>query len=493
MRYSATMIDVSALAESPAIFVEGRRTRGAAATLDVIEPATGRAYGAIVRGAAAEIDEAVSSAHATFTANAWRRMPPADRGRILVRIAEALRAGEDELARIEARDVGKPLAQARGDVRTTARYFEYYGGMADKIGGETIPVRWGALDVTVREPYGVSAQIIPWNFPLLMGGRGIAPALAAGNCVVAKPAEDASLGIMRLAEIAAEAGLPPGAFNVVTGLGAEAGAALVRHPLVRHVTFTGSVATGTAIMQMAAEGIKPVALELGGKSPNVVFADADLDLAADTVARSILWNAGQVCNGGPRLLAARAIRDELLERLAAKFASVRLGDPLKDPDMGPLNSRRHRDKVEAAVAAAGREGASVRRFATPPADARYAEGFFTQPTLLADVTSTQRVFHDEIFGPVLTVTAFDDVDEAIALANATEYGLNAGVFTRDLNTAMVVAQRLEAGQVYVNGWSTGGGVEVPFGGYKKSGFGREKGTEGLLHYTQVKSITMHFA
>jgi acyl-CoA reductase-like NAD-dependent aldehyde dehydrogenase len=385
------------------------------------------------------------------------------------------------------------LTQARADVRTTARYFEYYGGMADKIGGETIPVRWGALDLTVREPYGVSGQIVPWNFPLMMGGRGIAPALAAGNCVVAKPAEDASLGIMRLAELAADAGLPAGAFNVVTGLGPEAGAALVRHPLVRHVTFTGSVATGTAIMQMAAEGIKPVALELGGKSPNIVFADADLRVAAETVARSILYNAGQVCNGGPRLLVARAIRDDLLERLAKTFAGVRLGDPLDDPDLGPLNSRRHRDKVEAAIVAAEREGVEVRRFAARPAGARYAEGFFTQPTLLGGVTATQRVFHDEIFGPVLAVTAFDDVDEAIALANATDYGLNAGVFTRDLTTAVSVAQRLDAGQVYVNGWGTGGGVEVPFGGYKKSGFGREKGFEGLLHYTQVKSITMHFA
>jgi len=481
------------LAESPAIFVDGRRASDGGATLDVVDPATGQAYGAIVRGGAAEVDRAVRSAHAAFTTNAWRRMPPADRGRILLRIADAIRSHEDELAPLEARDVGKPLTQARGDVRSTARYFEYYGGMADKIGGETIPVRWGALDLTVREPYGVCAQIIPWNFPLLMGARGIAPALAAGNCVVAKPAEDASLGILRLAELAAEAGLPPGAFNVVTGLGAEAGAALVRHPLVRHVTFTGSVATGKAIMQMAAEGIRPVALELGGKSPNIVFADADLTLAADTVARASLYNAGQVCNGCPRLLVARAVRDELVGRLAKKFDAVRLGDPLDDPDLGPLNSARHRDKVEAAVLAAGHEGAAVHRYAAVPAEPRFAGGFFSRPTLVTEVRAQHRVFHDEIFGPVLTVTAFDDVDEAIELANATEYGLNAGVFTRDLNTAMVVAQRLEAGQVYINGWGTGGGVEVPFGGYKQSGFGREKGFEGLLHYTQVKSITAHFA
>jgi aldehyde dehydrogenase (NAD+) len=481
------------LAESPAIFVDGRRASDGGPTLDVVDPATGTAYGAIVRGGAAEVDRVVRSAQATFATDAWRRMPPADRGRILLRVAEAIRSHEDELAPLEARDVGKPLTQARGDVRSTARYFEYYGGMADKIGGETIPVRWGALDLTVREPYGISAQIIPWNFPLLMGARGIAPALAAGNCVVAKPAEDASLGILRLAELAVEAGLPAGAFNVVTGLGVEAGAALVRHPLVRHVTFTGSVATGKAIMQMAAEGIKPVALELGGKSPNIVFADADLTLAAELVARSSLYNAGQVCNGAPRLLVARAIHDELVERVAKKYDAVRLGDPLDDPDMGPLNSARHRDKVEAAVAAAAREGAAVARYATAPAEARFAGGFFARPTIVSGVGTAHRVFHEEIFGPVLAVTTFDDVDEAISLANATEYGLNAGVFTRDLNTAIVVAQRLEAGQVYINGWGTGGGVEVPFGGYKQSGFGREKGFEGLLHYTQVKSITAHFA
>jgi acyl-CoA reductase-like NAD-dependent aldehyde dehydrogenase len=480
------------LAESPAIFVDGRRASDGGATLDVVDPATGAPFGAIVRGGPQEVDRAVRSAHATFASDAWRRMPAADRGRILARIAESLRAHEEELARLEARDVGKPVTQARNDVRGTARYFEYYGGMADKVGGETIPVRWGALDLTVREPYGVAAQIIPWNFPLLMGGRGIAPALAAGNCVVAKPAEDASLGILRLAELAAEAGLPAGAFNVVTGLGSEAGAALVRHPLVRHVTFTGSVATGKAIMQMAAEGIKPVALELGGKSPNIVFADADLAAAAELVVRASLYNAGQVCNGCPRLLVARAVRDALVDAVAQKYAAMRLGDPLDDPDLGPLNSARHRDKVENAIAAAGREGATVERYAAAPADARLAGGFFARPAIVTGVSAQHRVFHEEIFGPVLTVTVFDDVDEAIALANATEYGLNAGVFTRDLNTAMVVAQRLEAGQVYINGWGTGGGVEVPFGGYKHSGFGREKGFAGLLHYTQVKSITAHY-
>jgi aldehyde dehydrogenase (NAD+) len=478
---------------SPALFIDGRqRAFEGSPTLDVVDPASGACIGEIVRGRAAEVDRAVKSAHATFASAVWRRMPAADRGRILVNVATTIRAHEDELAALEALDVGKPLSQARADVRGTARYFEYYGGMADKIGGATIPVRWGALDLTVREPYGVSGQIIPWNFPLLMGGRGIAPALAAGNCVVAKPAEDASLSILRLAELVAAAGCPPGAFNVVTGRGTEAGAALVRHPLVRHVTFTGSVATGRAIMQMAAESIKPVALELGGKSPNIVFADADLQLAADVVLRSSTWNAGQVCNGAPRLLVARAVHDELVERLARKYAALRIGDPLDDPDMGPLNSARHRDKVEGAIAAAASEGATVTRYATLPSDARFAQGFFVQPALMTGVSATHRVFHEEIFGPALTITPFDDVEEAIALANATEYGLNTGILTRSIDTAIAVSQRIEAGQIYINGWGTGGAVEVPFGGYKQSGFGREKGVEGLLHYTQVKSITAHF-
>jgi aldehyde dehydrogenase (NAD+) len=477
---------------SPALFIDGRRAFDGGPTLDVIDPASGARVGEIVRGETVDVDRAVQSAHATFASAAWRRMPPADRGRILVNVATTIRAHEDELATLEARDVGKPRAQARADVRSTARYFEYYGGMADKIGGETIPVRWGALDLTVREPYGVSGQIIPWNFPLLMGARGIAPALAAGNCVVAKPAEDASLSILRLAELAFTAGLLAGAFNVVTGLGAEAGAGLVRHPLVRHVTFTGSVATGRAIMKMAAESIKPVALELGGKSPNIVFADADLALASDVVLRSSTWNTGQVCNGAPRLLVARAVHDELVERLANKYASLRIGDPLDDPDMGPLNSARHRDKVEGAIAAAAAEGATVMRYATMPSDTRFANGFFTRPALMTGVDTTHRVFHEEIFGPALTVTPFDDVEEAIALANATEYGLNTGILTRSMDTAIAVAQRIEAGQIYINGWGTGGAVEVPFGGYKQSGFGREKGVEGLLHYTQIKSITAHF-
>jgi acyl-CoA reductase-like NAD-dependent aldehyde dehydrogenase len=475
------------------LFVDGQSVAGPdAAVIEVVDPATGGVTGTILRGGEAEVDVAVRSARAVFTGNAWRRMPPADRGRLLLGVAAAIRAHEEELAQIESADVGKPISQGRIDVRNTARYFEYYGGMADKVEGTTMPVRWGALDFTIREPYGVSAQIVPWNFPLAMAARGIAPALAAGNTVVAKPAEDASLSLLRLAEIVAASGFPAGAFNVVTGLGPEAGAALVRHPLVAHVTFTGSLVTGTAIMKMAADGMKPVALELGGKSPNIVFADADLELAADTVTRAIVVNAGQICNACPRLLVERRIADAFVERLAARFGRLRLGAPLGDPDVGPVNSQRQRQKIEGAIAEAGAAGVRVDRFGELPGDPALRGGFFVQPALLADVGPSHAAFHDEIFGPVLTITPFDDRDEAVTLANATEYGLNAGIFTQTIDTALDVAQRIDAGQIYINGWGSGGSVEVPFGGYKKSGFGREKGVEGLLHYTQVKSVTAHF-
>jgi len=475
------------------LFVDGDAVAAAGSrTLEVVDPATGGVVGAIVRGGEPEVDLAVQSAYATFSGNAWRRMPAADRGRLLHAVAAAIREREEELALIEAADVGKPISQARLDVRAAARYFEYYGGMADKFEGTTIPVRWGALDLTIREPYGVSAQIVPWNFPLVMAARGIAPALAAGNTVVAKPAEDASLSLLRLAEIAGGAGLPAGAFNVVTGLGNEAGAALVRHPLVAHVTFTGSLATGTAIMKMAADGMKPVALELGGKSPNIVFADADLELAAGAVTRAIIVNAGQVCNACPRLIVERPIARAFAERIASNFARLRIGTPLDDPDLGPVNSRRQQEKIERAVGAAADDGIRVERYGALPTDPALRAGFYVRPAILSDVGPIHAAFHEEIFGPVLTVTPFDDGDEAVTLANATAYGLNAGIFTQSIDTALDLAQRIDAGQIYINGWGTGGSVEVPFGGFKKSGFGREKGVEGLHHYTQVKSITAHF-
>ena len=478
----------------PGIAIDGRLVNdGSFETFEKPDPATGRPLAKLVRGREREVSMAVESAHAAFRKDSWRQLPAAARGKMLVKFSEVLIAHLEELAILEARDVGKPISQARNDIRGAARYFEYYGGMADKILGSTIPVRPGALDFTVRQPYGVSAQIIPWNYPMLMAARGIAPSLAAGNCVVAKPAEDASLSLLRLPALSVEAGLPPGVLNVVTGLGGEAGAALVRHPMVAHVTFTGSVATGTRVMQMAAEGVKPVALELGGKSPNIVFSDANLDIAVSAVMRGIIHNAGQTCNSSPRLLVHRKLHDPLLEKLRALFAAVTLGKPLDDPAMGPLNSKRQLEKVADYLKFAADDGGMVESFGTLPGDPDLRGGFFVRPAIITGVQPGHRVFCEEIFGPVLSVTVFDDVEQAVELANGTAYGLNAGIFTQDISLALSIAQRVDAGQIYINGYGTGGAVEVPFGGFKKSGFSREKGFEGLLHYTQLKSITVHLA
>lgn len=474
-------------------FIAGREAPGGSRRLSVICPATGAELGTLARSGCEEIDEAVQAAQRAFETPGWRRMAHADRGRVLLRLATVIREHEEELAVLESLDVGKPISQARNDVRTSARYFEYYGTLADKAFGSVIPVRWGAIDFTMREPYGVVAQIIPWNFPLMMGSRGIAPALAAGNCVVAKPAEDASLTILRLAELAIEAGFPAGALNVVTGYGAEAGDALVRHPLVRHITFTGSVATGTAVMQAAAEGVRPVALELGGKSPNLVFPDADLDAAATSIARSILVNAGQTCNACTRLLVHDHVHDALMERLRAHLAAVRLGHPLADADLGPVISDRQRQRIRGHLDAAAEDGVVATAYGRMPDEPELAGGFYMRPVLLENVAPEHRAFHEEIFGPALAITRFGNDEQAAQLANATNYGLVAGVWTQNVSRAMLLSQTLQAGQVYINGWGTGGSVEVPFGGYKQSGFGREKGVEGLLSYTQLKSITAFFA
>ncbi|HEU0072301.1 MAG TPA: aldehyde dehydrogenase family protein [Alphaproteobacteria bacterium] len=479
--------------ENLGIFVDGQNQGDQSApTIDVINPSTAKTIKRITRGSEAEVDFAVRSARKTFEDKAWRRMPSAQRGQILVKIAEAIRKNEDLLATLESTDVGKPIAQARNDVRTTARYFEYYGGMVDKVLGSTIPVRWGALDMTLREPYGVSAQIVPWNYPLGMASRGIAPALAAGNCVVAKPAEDASMSLLALARLAFEAGLPAGCFNVVTGYGQEAGAALVRHSMVSHVTFTGSVATGSAIMKMAAEQIKPVSLELGGKSPNIVFADADLDAAAAHIARVIVLNSGQTCNTCSRLLVDAGIQSTLLAKVTEKFDQVRMGDPLAGADMGPVISAKQKKAIEGFLESAQQEGAQMTRHGRSPEDAALAEGFFVRPTVVNNVKPQHRVFREEIFGPVLAVSGFKSEAEAIELANDSDYGLNAGIFTKDIERAVRLAHEVQAGQIYVNGFGTGGSVEVPFGGMKKSGFNREKGVEGFLNYTQTKSVTIHF-
>ncbi|MBI2835966.1 MAG: aldehyde dehydrogenase family protein [Acidobacteria bacterium] len=461
-------------------------------TLDVVDPSTGQTLATLARATAADVDRAVKAARAAMESKAWGGILPAERGRILFRIAHKIRERAEELAILESRDNGKPLRQSRTDVQVAARYFEFYAGVADKIMGQTIPLGPGFLDYTIREPIGVSAHIVPWNYPIQIGSRGVAPALAAGCAVVLKPSSEAPMTALRLGEIVLECGLPAGALNVVPGTGSEAGAALASHPDINQLTFTGSVDVGVQVAKMAADNVVPVVMELGGKSPNIVFFDADLEAAAQGVANAIFQNAGQTCSAGSRLLVERRAHDEMVERLAARAKSMRLGPGVDDPDMGPIISKRQLETIEQYIQIGREEGAHVVTGGRRPDDPRLGGGYFLEPTLLDRVSNDMRVAQEEIFGPVLSIVTFEDLDEAAALANRSDYGLVAGIWTRDINKALAAASRIKSGQVYVNTYGAGGGVELPFGGYKKSGYGREKGLEALASYTQVKNVCIKF-
>jgi aldehyde dehydrogenase (NAD+) len=461
-------------------------------TFDSVDPSTGRALARVAGAGPDDVDAAVDAARAAFHDGRWARIRPAERGRALWRVAELIRRDADELAATESRDNGKPLRQSRTDVEVAARYFEFYAGVADKLMGRTIPVTPGLLDYTLREPIGVSAQVVPWNYPLQIGARGAAPALAAGCSVIVKPSSEAPLTAIRLGRLAIEAGLPPGVLNVVPGAGSVIGDHLVGHPGIDQVTFTGSVDTGVHVMEVAARQVHPVVLELGGKSPNIVLADADLDAAAVGVANAIFQNAGQTCSAGSRLLVQRAAHGPLLAALCDRARAMRLGPGIDDPDMGPVISKNQFDKVLGHVEQATRDGATLAVGGKRAAAPELATGFFVEPTILDGVAEGSAAFTEEIFGPVLSVTAFDTVDEAIELANATEYGLVAGIWTRSIDSALRLAERIRSGQVYVNTYGAGGGVELPFGGSGKSGFGREKGLESLDSYLQTKNVAIKF-
>ncbi|MFE9320799.1 aldehyde dehydrogenase family protein [Nocardia sp. NPDC052278] len=454
--------------------------------VDVDDPATGAVVAGFETSSAEVVDDAVRNADEAY--RRWRAISPAERGRLLAGAATAIRRDADLLARLECIDSGKPLSQARADIAGSARYFEYYAGLADKIHGETLPQASGTFAFTRREPLGVVAHITPWNAPLTQLARGVAPCLAAGNAVVVKPSEMTPLTSVYLARLLVEAGLPPGLCNVVLGAADPTGKALTEHELVRHITFTGSVAGGRAVGEVAARRIIGVNLELGGKSPTIVCADADLAAAAAAGAQAVVRNSGQSCFATTRLLVDRAVRPQFVELLAERMAGLSVGHGLDDPDVGPLISDRQLQRVASFIDSARVEGAQVVIGGDQPS----VGGRFINPTLVQDVTNEMRIAREEIFGPVQSVLEFETLEQAIAIANDTEYGLSAGVFTRDLATAHQVAERLEAGQVQVNRY-IGAGVEVPFGGYKNSGLGREKGTEAVHHYTQVKSVIMDIA
>jgi aldehyde dehydrogenase (NAD+) len=458
------------------------------ATIPVIDPSEGAPFATLARGAKQDIDAAVAAARRSLEGS-WGRMPATERGRRLTRIAERILARRDELARLEARDTGKPLKQAEADIAAAARYFEFYGGAADKLSGETLPYLEGYTVLVLREPLGVTGHIIPWNYPAQIGARNIAAALAAGNAAVVKPAEDACLSVLEFAKLALEAGVPEGALNVVTGYGAEAGAALAAHPGIDHVSFTGSPQTGALVQKLAADNNVSVSMELGGKSPQLVFADADFDAALPFVTNAIIQNAGQTCSAGSRLLVEDRAYDEFVARLGERFKALRVGAYDMDFDCGPLISRRQHERVTGFLARAAASGiGTVACGALAPNVAR--GGFYVVPTLLGEVPPAHEVAQQEVFGPVLSAIRFKDEAEAIAIANGTPYGLVTGIWTRDGARQLRLARAIRAGQIFVNNYGAGGGVELPFGGMKRSGFGREKGIEGLKALTALKTVAI---
>ncbi|MCK1668932.1 aldehyde dehydrogenase family protein [Bradyrhizobium sp. 153] len=468
-------------------YIAGRWV-ASAKTLDVINPSDGTKIAEIARGGASEIDAAVAAAQAARK-GPLGKLDAVSRGRLLLKLAELIRRDAEKLAKLESEDVGKPMTVALGDVAVCARYFEYYGAAADKVHGETIPFQNGFTVMTFYEPHGVTAHIVPWNYPLQMTGRSVAPSLAMGNAIVLKPAEDTSLSALALAKLAEEAGFPPGVFNVVTGLGEEAGAALSVHPGIGHVSFTGSREVGRLIQTAAARNTIPVTLELGGKSPQVVFADAPLEDAGATIVKGIVHNSGQTCSAGSRVLIQDDIYEEFTNQLAKRFKALRVGSASQDLDLGPVVNAAQQTRIEGYLETARRNGLQILAEGSFGTNLP-SGGYYVKPTLIGNVPAEHALAQEEIFGPVLVALRFRDEEEALRIANGTPYGLVAGVWTSDLGRSLRLSRNIEAGQVFVNNYGAGGGVELPFGGVKGSGFGREKGFEALYGFGVLKTVTI---
>ncbi|MFO0992531.1 MAG: aldehyde dehydrogenase family protein [Hyphomicrobiales bacterium] len=468
-------------------YVDGKwRAPAGGVYLDTIDPATEEPLARFARSDASDVDAAAQAAYRAM-AGAWSRLSPAERGRMMFKLADLIAADRHRLARLETLDVGKPLKDSLGDIDGVVGTLRYNAGAADKMEGVPIPLGPSFIDFTILEPLGVTAHIVPWNFPLGMAMRSLAPALAAGCTCVLKPAEQSPLSALAFADHIEAAGFPPGVINIITGLGEEAGDALVRHPLVRGITFTGSVETGRKVMAAAAHGIKPVVLELGGKNPMIVFADADIDRAVADAAMASFENCGQVCSSSSRYLLMPQIREEFIEKLAAKARSLTIGPGIEDSDIGPLVSAEQYTRVRGYIADGVAAGARIRQGGSRPSHLN--RGYFVEPTIFDRVAPDMTIAREEIFGPVGVVMDIANEDQAVGLANGLGYGLAAGVYTRDIGLAMALSRRLEHGSVWINGWWMGG-VQAPTGGMKESGIGRERGLAGIRNYLEVKNVAI---
>ena len=468
-------------------FIGGKFTAASNRKIESFDPARAEAFAEFSLGTDADMDRAISCAEKA--GKAWALTAPSERCLILNNAARTIRENADWLSILEVVDSGKTLAEASGDIQASARLFEYYAGAADKLDGRSVNLGPGYTSFTVREPIGITGHIIPWNYPTSTFVRGVAPALAAGCSVVAKPAETTPFTALLIAELLTQAGIPDGLVNVVTGLGSDVGAKMVQDPRIRQLTFTGSLATGINVAQIASSNVTRLTLELGGKSPLIAFEDADPEKVADGAYWAIFSNSGQICSAGSRLIVHNAIHDNVLSILTERAKKIRVGHGLTAPDMGAVNSSQHLSRIKAHVDAAKDRGCNILTGGGVTSDPSTGKGWFFEPTVIADLQANDPAVQAEIFGPVLSVQSFGTEEEAIALANGTEFGLIASIYTKDIGRSMRVATAMDCGQVSINDYWAGG-IELPFGGNKKSGYGREKGWEGLDAYTKVKAITI---